>query len=118
MVMRLALMSLKELYAERCDVTQPREGGNMAKSGFVHVWMLTGIASALVAGSIAFSGVAVAQFGGGFTPRDPGVRGAPAGAGGPLPGLTAAELAAFNDGLEDFNEAEGVGDGLGPRFNL
>jgi CxxC motif-containing protein (DUF1111 family) len=51
-------------------------------------------------------------------PRDPGVRGGPAGAGGPLPGLTSAQNAFFGNGLEDFAEAEGVGDGLGPRFNL
>src|SRR5262245_32211659 len=49
---------------------------------------------------------------------DPGVRGGPAGAGGPLPGLTAGEIAFFELGQEDFGEAEGVGDGLGPRFNL
>jgi CxxC motif-containing protein (DUF1111 family) len=93
----------------------------MAKSGFVRAWMLTGIASAVVAGSFALAGVAVAQtattqdFSSG--PRDPGVRGGPAGAGGPLPGLNTAETAAFETGLEDFEEAEGVGDGLGPRFN-
>jgi len=49
---------------------------------------------------------------------DPGVRGGPAGAGQPLPNLTASELAFFEAGLEDFEEAEGIGDGLGPRFNL
>jgi CxxC motif-containing protein (DUF1111 family) len=49
--------------------------------------------------------------------RDPGVRVGTAG-GGPLPGLTASQLAAFEAGREDFEEAEGVGDGLGPRFNL
>jgi CxxC motif-containing protein (DUF1111 family) len=80
--------------------------------------MLTGIASAVVAGSIGFAGMAFGQFGGGFTPRDPGVRGGDPGAGGALPGLTAAESEAFEVGLEDFAEAEGVGDGLGPRFNL
>jgi CxxC motif-containing protein (DUF1111 family) len=35
-----------------------------------------------------------------------------------LPNLTASELAFFEAGLEDFAEAEGIGDGLGPRFNL
>jgi hypothetical protein len=50
-------------------------------------------------------------------PRDPGVRGGPAGAGGHLPGLTEDQIAFFELGLEDFAEAEGVGDGLGPRFN-
>src|SRR5437016_2372872 len=60
-----------------------------------------------------------------FTARDPGVRGGQAGAGGPIPGLTAAELAFFNAGLDAFNEVDSVsgtipdtGLGLGPRFNL
>ena len=53
-----------------------------------------------------------------FTAADPGVRGGPAGAGGPIAGLNAGELAFFNAGRDDFAEAEGVGDGLGPRFNL
>ena len=52
---------------------------------------------------------------------DPGVRGGPPGAGGPLNGLTADELTFFNDGLSQFNEVQVVtgGDnkGLGPRFN-
>src|SRR5258705_2999731 len=50
--------------------------------------------------------------------KDPGPRGGPDAAGGPLPGLTAAQLAFFEAGQEDFEEAEGIGDGLGPRFNL
>src|SRR5438445_13807685 len=50
--------------------------------------------------------------------KDPGVRGEPAGAGGPLPGLTSAELAFFQAGLAAFGEVEAVKDGLGPRFNL
>ena len=50
--------------------------------------------------------------------HDPGVRGGPAGAGGAIPGLTASEQKFFQAGLEEFAEAEGVGDGLGPRFNL
>ena len=49
---------------------------------------------------------------------DPGVQGGAARAGGPLAGLTANELNFFNAGDEDFEEAEGIGDGLGPRFNL
>ncbi|MBI3471577.1 MAG: thiol oxidoreductase [Candidatus Solibacter usitatus] len=53
-----------------------------------------------------------------FAQVDPGVRGGPAGAGGPLPGLTTAELAAFNRGKLAFEEADGVDEGLGPRFNL
>jgi CxxC motif-containing protein (DUF1111 family) len=49
---------------------------------------------------------------------DPGVQGGAARAGGPIAGLTANELNFFDAGLEDFEEAEGIGDGLGPRFNL
>jgi CxxC motif-containing protein (DUF1111 family) len=49
-------------------------------------------------------------------PFDPGVR-AGVSAGNPIAGLTPSELAAFEIGLEDFEELEGIGDGLGPRFN-
>jgi len=52
---------------------------------------------------------------------DPGVRGGAAGAGGPLPGLTADETAFFRDGLSRFADIEvvtgGNNNGLGPRFN-
>jgi CxxC motif-containing protein (DUF1111 family) len=41
----------------------------------------------------------------------------PQGPGGPLPGLTPAERASFQDGLGDFTEVESVDDGLGPVFN-
>jgi CxxC motif-containing protein (DUF1111 family) len=64
-------------------------------------------------------------------PHDPGVRGGPAGAGGPLPGLGPAELNFFNAALARFREVDSVsgtindapagtqnGSGLGPRFNL
>ena len=50
--------------------------------------------------------------------RDPGVRGGPAGAGGALDGLSTTETDFFTAGQADFAEEEGVGDGLGPRFNL
>jgi CxxC motif-containing protein (DUF1111 family) len=55
------------------------------------------------------------------TPVDPGVRGGPAGAGGPLQGLTADETAFFQDGQSRFADIEvvqgGPNSGLGPRFN-
>src|ERR1700683_1474311 len=54
-------------------------------------------------------------------PVDPGVRGGPAGAGGPLPGLTADETGFFLGGQARFSEIEvvnkGANNGLGPRFN-
>jgi CxxC motif-containing protein (DUF1111 family) len=53
-----------------------------------------------------------------FAQVDPGVRAGAAGSGHPLPGLSANEAIFFDVGRDDFNEAEGVGDGLGPRFNL
>jgi CxxC motif-containing protein (DUF1111 family) len=55
------------------------------------------------------------------TPVDAGVRSGPAGAGGPLQGLTADETAFFQDGQGRFAEIEvvqgGANNGLGPRFN-
>jgi len=54
----------------------------------------------------------------GFTASDPGVRGDPAGGGGPIGGLTANQQAFFDSGLADFVEAEDIGNGLGPRMNL
>src|SRR6516165_2927620 len=54
-------------------------------------------------------------------PLDPGPRGGAAGAGAPLPGLTADELAFFKDGQSRFMNIETVtgasNTGLGPRFN-
>src|SRR5260370_4078063 len=54
-------------------------------------------------------------------PVDAGVRGGVAGAGTPLPGLTADETAFFRDGLARFDDGEvvtgGANNGLGPRFN-
>jgi CxxC motif-containing protein (DUF1111 family) len=49
--------------------------------------------------------------------HDPGVRGGPPGAAGPLAGLTPDEAAFFQDGLGKFADPESVPDGLGPRFN-
>jgi CxxC motif-containing protein (DUF1111 family) len=51
-------------------------------------------------------------------PQDPGPRGGPAGAGGPVSGLTPALQAVFTTGLANFQEVENVPEGgLGPRFN-
>jgi CxxC motif-containing protein (DUF1111 family) len=54
--------------------------------------------------------------------RDPGVRVDPPGAlpsaGGHIAGLTDNEIRFFDLGKEDFEEVEGVADGLGPRMNL
>jgi CxxC motif-containing protein (DUF1111 family) len=64
---------------------------------------------------VAAAGAAGAQQ---FVARDPGVRGGPAGAGAPLAGLTASQQAFFDAGSTEFQQAEGLSEGLGPRFNL
>jgi len=48
---------------------------------------------------------------------DPGVR-AGVSSGDPVPGLTADQTTLFFLGQDNFKEAEDLGDGLGPRFNL
>ena len=48
---------------------------------------------------------------------DPGVRGGPPGAGGPIGGLTAAEMAFFTAAQARFQVIEDVPAGLGPGFN-
>src|SRR5207247_9833308 len=53
-----------------------------------------------------------------FSVRDPGVRGGPAGAGNSFTTLTTAQKTFFAAGRDAFVEVEGIGDGLGPRFNL
>jgi CxxC motif-containing protein (DUF1111 family) len=50
--------------------------------------------------------------------HDPGVRGGPPAAGGAIGGLTGGQQAFFKLGQEDFEEAEEVDEGLGPRMNL
>ncbi|HEY1432545.1 MAG TPA: hypothetical protein VGF39_13080, partial [Stellaceae bacterium] len=50
-------------------------------------------------------------------PRDPGARGGPAGAGGPLSGLDTPDLNFFKAALAVFQEVDSVSGGLGPRFN-
>lgn len=92
----------------------------MRKSRIIQACLLAGTASALIIltalpGS-RLSQVAAHDFQN--APRDPGVRSGAAGAGGHLPGLTADEILYFENGKEDFAEAEGIADGLGPRFNL
>jgi CxxC motif-containing protein (DUF1111 family) len=53
-----------------------------------------------------------------FVASDPGVREGPAGAGDHVAGLTASQHAFFDQSRIQFEEADGAGEGLGPRFNL
>jgi CxxC motif-containing protein (DUF1111 family) len=74
--------------------------------------------SLLSLATLLLSGMAFAQ-------HDPGVRGGPAGAGGPLPGLSAGEVSFFTAAKARFQEIDSVsgtvagenGVGLGPGFN-
>jgi CxxC motif-containing protein (DUF1111 family) len=50
--------------------------------------------------------------------KDPGARGGDPAAGGPLAGLTDDEKTFFKAGLANFQVAESIGNGLGPRLNL
>lgn len=52
-----------------------------------------------------------------FVAKDPGVRGGAAGAGGFVPGLTAAETSLANANEDAFVEEELLADGIGPRLN-
>ena len=56
-----------------------------------------------------------------FAQVDPGPRGGPPGAGGPLPSVASNNpttiLDFFNAGQDAFEEVEGVAEGIGPRFN-
>ena len=61
---------------------------------------------------------------GGSSAKDPGVRGGTAGAGAPIAGLSANELAFFSAGQANFalldsvsGTISGTGNGLGPRYN-
>ncbi len=96
-------------------------------------WKKLLLASTIVTlGAFVCSGSALAQVtanrgggggttgGGGGTSQavDPGVRGGPAGAGGPLPGLSQNELNFFNAAQVRFEDVDAVANGLGPGFNL
>jgi CxxC motif-containing protein (DUF1111 family) len=80
-------------------------------------------AAALLVLLLPFVTIMIVQ--GQATATDPGVRGGPANAGGPIGGLTAAEANFFAKGSDKFNEIDSVsgtvtgepGAGLGPRFN-
>jgi hypothetical protein len=93
---------------------------------------LAGMTAIMLSASVCFAREAIAQTSATSpAPHDPGVRGGPAGVGGPLPGLGTTELNLFRAALARFREVDSVsgtlndapagtlnGSGLGPRFNL
>ena len=95
----------------------------MPKVRFAHALFLAGAASAM-AGVAALSGSALAQ-----AVQDPGLRGGPPGAGGPLPNLIPGGSGFFKAATTFFVQINSVtgtlnptvengGPGLGPRYNL
>ena len=76
------------------------------------------VMASAVAAAFLFQSETVSQTAFSSGARDPGVRFGPADAGEPLADLTSNERRFFELGKEDFEEAEDVADGVGPRMNL
>jgi CxxC motif-containing protein (DUF1111 family) len=72
----------------------------------------------IVLGAVSLVGFQVTISSQSQSAHDPGVRSGAAGAGAPLPGLTAGQNEYFVAGQADFAEAEDVANGVGPRMNL
>jgi len=87
----------------------------LRRSVFILIWL----GGAAMAQTSAPSTTATAPTGSSSsTVSDPGPRGGNPSAGNPLPGLSSAQMAAFLDGQNRFQEVDAVTpNGLGPRFN-
>src|SRR5438128_1554282 len=72
----------------------------------------------LIAGVPLVTVIMVGAAGAQFLAGDPVVRGGGPGAGAHLAGLTASQRVFFDVGSDEFREVDGLGEGLGPRFNL
>jgi len=101
------------------------KGFAVSAAGTVSRPRLGGFVMALALSAVGFNVVAIAQTAQHIsTAKDPGVRGGPAGAGSPIAGLNAYEMAFFSAGQENFalldsvsGALAGTGSGLGPRYN-
>ena len=80
-----------------------------------HAWQLCGIVWTLLCVGVSLGAQLLPPI---LQAQDPGVRGGPAGAGSPFTALTPGQRRFFDAGQQDFVEADGVDEGLGPRFNL
>jgi CxxC motif-containing protein (DUF1111 family) len=125
---RHRLLTVDEAMVTR--VEENKLGGIvMPKAHLIRAWLLAGVTSVMV-GAVALTEPALAQM-----VQDPGIRGGPPGAGGPLPGLSnfPGELGFFNAAQGFFTQVNSVtgsvndgaalgvangGPGLGPRYNL
>src|SRR5262249_38287243 len=78
----------------------------------------TKLAIAIVTIGVVLGATPLLQAQLGFRAKDPGPRKGPAGAGGPISGLTGNEPDMFTTGRGEFMEEEAVKEGVGPRFNF
>ena len=96
----------------------------MTRRRSVREWLAPRTRSFPLVSTVAMSGLLIFQIGTAsqtvtaVRAVDPGVRADAAAAGAPLAGLTPQQLEYFKAGQVDFNEAEDVDEGMGPRMNL
>ena len=97
----------------------------MTRRRSVREWLAVKAKSSPLVSIVAMTGLLIFQIGtasqtttAAAKATDPGVRAGASGSGAPIAGLTAQQTEYFNAGQVDFNEAEEVGEGLGPRMNL
>ena len=96
----------------------------MTRRRSVREWLAPRTKSFPLISTVAMSGLLIFQIGTAsqtvtaVRAVDPGVRADAAASGAPLAGLTPQQLEYFKAGQVDFNEAEEVDEGMGPRMNL
>ena len=96
----------------------------MTRRRSVREWLALKGKSFPLMSALAMSGLLIFQIGTAsqtvtaVRATDPGVRPGAAASGTPIAGLTTQQLEYFTAGQVDFNEAEEVDEGLGPRMNL
>ncbi len=86
--------------------------------GVFHAKLILVVLAALVLGAAALLQAQTATTTTTFRASDPGVRGGNPGAGGPIDGLTTRQGVFFAVGKDEFEDVDGVAEGLGPRMNL
>src|SRR5438552_8429519 len=82
--------------------------------GVFHAKLILVVLAGLVLGAAALLQAQTTT----FRASDPGVRGGDPGAGGPIDGLTTRQGVFFDVGKDEFEDVDGVAEGLGPRMNL
>src|SRR2546425_579058 len=86
--------------------------------GVFHAKLILVVLAGLVLGAAALLQAQTATTTTTLRGSDPGVRGDPPGAGGPFLTLSDRQLEFFTAGQDEFEQADDVPEGLGPRMNL